>query len=612
MFAFWQSLAATLSPPRPVPIVYDPAYRLPMTTAGARLGIETRRADFALWYLESRGWIAPGNLHPAPRIGYEELARVHTPEWLESLGQPEVLSQVFGIEPWDIPVDALMHTVRLACGGTLQAARLALAAGGPAMNFLGGFHHAAPGRGAGLCPVNDVAVAVATLRHEGFDGRIGILDLDAHPPDGTAACLGDSVWHGSLSGSDWGKLPGVLETVLPERATDDVYLAALDKLLAVMPERDLVFVLAGGDVMASDALGRLGMTLAGAAERDLRVAHLLHAIPSVWLPAGGYSAEAWRILAGTATVLMKGVVRRVPHRFDPLRDRFQRVSEAIRPERLGAPSDTELDLSDVEAELGLRRPPASRFLGYYTRDGIEYGLFRQGILTQLERLGYRDFRVEIDVAGPAPGDRMRLYGRFIDESEDRPPSNLLVESSLEKQMRPGIGGVLYVHWLTLRHPRSAFVGPRPALPGQDVPGLGLAREASELLGTIAFRLGLKGVVIRPAHFHVAYVARERFQFLDAAIQGRFDALVRDLRTEPAFLTPDGGFALARASRAVGAGHVFLSVPDGPVAFGPPTRFDWGADEYLRLLGESPKRPEWDAERAETAAHCRFVYRSPMD
>src|SRR5439155_13889095 len=160
-----------------------------------------------------------------------------------------------------VPVDEMMTTIRLACGATIDAAREMLRpshriVGRRALNLLGGFHHAKPDVAGGFCPVNDVAVGIAALRADGFRGKVLVIDLDAHPPDGTAACLqGDpSHWIGSISGSDWGPLPGVDETVLPEGAGDDAYLSALDALLSRMPGGELAFVLAGGDVLAGDPL----------------------------------------------------------------------------------------------------------------------------------------------------------------------------------------------------------------------------------------------------------------------------------------------------------------------------------------------------------------------
>ena len=49
-----------------------------------------------------------------------------------------------------------------------------------------------------------------------------------------------------------------------------------------------------------------------------------------------------------------------------------------------------------------------------------------------------------------------------------------------------------------------------------------------MLARMAVRLGLGGVVFRPAYFHTAYAARHEFAFVDPERQGRFEALVRDL------------------------------------------------------------------------------------
>src|SRR5512143_301695 len=349
---------------RELPVWYSPSYRLPMTGVEASAGLEPRRADYVAWWLLDTRAIVASDLRTPQRITYDDLDRVHSLELLDSLGRPETLARIFGVDPSDVPVDELMLTVQLACGGTLQASREALARRGPALNLLGGFHHAAPDAAGGFCPVNDVAVALAALRADGFRGTAVVLDLDAHPPDGLAACLdGDaSAWVGSISGSDWGPLRRVDETVLPERSGDADYQRALGALLGRMPHPDLAFVLAGGDVLAGDRLGRLGLTLAGARRRDREVADALQGIPSVWLPGGGYHRDAWRVLAGTAMVLAVRGGGRIPPRYDPLRTRFAGISRELRLADLG---QEEFTAADLEEALGLGREPRQRLLlGY--------------------------------------------------------------------------------------------------------------------------------------------------------------------------------------------------------------------------------------------------------
>ena len=198
---------------RPLPVWYDDGYRLPIAGDQARGGIERRRAELVLWALLDRAAIVPADIRRPPRASYADLTLVHAPGYLDSLQDPATLGRIFATAPELVPVEAVLALVRLATGGTIAAAREALASRAPALNLLGGFHHAAPAQGGGLCAVNDIAVAVATLRREGFRGRVCVIDLDAHPPDGTAACLaGDErVWIGSLSGADWGPLAGSVE-----------------------------------------------------------------------------------------------------------------------------------------------------------------------------------------------------------------------------------------------------------------------------------------------------------------------------------------------------------------------------------------------------------------
>ncbi len=549
---------------REIDVWYDPAYRLPFTGIEFS-GIDLRRADFAAWWLRESKAVAPSWWRSPRRASYAELARVHDAALLESLGRPETLAAVFGVDPSDVPVDEVMRTVRLATGATIQAAGEALVRARPQLNLLGGFHHAGPGSAGGNCPVNDIAVAIASVRADGFAGKVVVLDLDAHPPDGVAACLaGDpNHWIGSLSGSDWGPLPGVDETLLPEGTGNVRYMEALQALLGRMPPPGLAFVIAGGDVLRGDRLGKLDVTLTGTRLRDLAVAAHLEGVPSVWLPGGGYSKNAWKVLAGAGIALSTGSLDPIPEDYDPIGKHFARIAAQLSRQSLTVTD--ELTEDDMAESLGIRPTRQRLLLGFYTEAGIEFALQRFGILDQLRRLGYENFRVEF--GRQDPGDRIRVYG-FSDGKEE-----VLVELVLERKRVAG-HPVLYVHWLQLRHPRAQFSLLRPRLPGQEVPGLGLAREMGEMLALMALRLQLTGVVYRPAHFHTAFAGRHHFAFVDAARHGRFEALIRDL----------GDMPLLEATRAIDEGRVLLD--------GKP--YAWEADEFVLWLREFPE------ERGEVA------------
>jgi acetoin utilization deacetylase AcuC-like enzyme len=530
-----------------LPTWHHPDYRIALPSLEPRTGADPRRADFVAWQLVASGALRTRDLHTPGLASWQDLARAHEDSLLRSLDQPEVLARIYGTDPGEILVDEILRTVRLACGGTLDAARQALADVRPTLNLLGGFHHAFPDRAGGSCPVNDIAVAIAALRAEGFDERVVVIDLDAHPPDGTAACLArdDAAWIGSLSGSRWAPLPGVDETVLPPGCGDAAYLTALDGLLARRPPAGLAFVLAGGDVLAGDRLGQLGLTLAGALERDARVLAALGRTPSVWLPAGGYHPDAWRLFASTAQLLATGRQAAVPADPDPLRGQFAGIAARLDTKRLGA--DEWITAADLEGVLG-GRETEPRLLGHYTASGLEYALYRYGLLTQLQRLGYQGLRVALDQG--EIGDRLRVFGSAGGLE------HLLVETVLTRDRVDG-EPVLFVHWLTLRNPRALFSPARPRLRGQEVPGLGMAREAGEAFGRIAQRLGLSGVAFRPMHLHSAWTARHDFRFADPARHGRFEALMRDAGTRP----------LAEIDRTLDEGRVQLSGH----------RYDWEPD-----------------------------------
>lgn len=536
---FWHGLA--------LEVWYDPAYRLPLPGLERVVGFEPRRADFVAWYLLESAAVLP-EVFKKPRMAtWRELSRVHSAEFLDAVSRPEELGRIFSVEPSALAVDELIHSLRLAVGGTIGAARSVLRKDGPrlgrrGLNLLGGFHHAGKARAGGFCPVNDVACAIAAVRAEGFKGKVGVLDLDAHPPDGTADCLeGDPLaWQGSISGCEWGALPGVDETVL-EGAGDDLYLRTLEGLLSRMPgDLGLAFVIAGGDVLEGDPLGKLSLTLDGTRRRNLLVADALLHVPSVWLPAGGYGPKAWRALAGTGLALSVSSRAPIPPRYDPLGQHYAVVAASLERESLGPPLDGTLELDDIAADLGLSSRRPRLLLGFYSASGVEHALQRYGVTEQIERVGYHELRVALSET-PDVGEAARLYAK-----DETGTEHMLVETVLETKVVDG-EPILYVHWLTLRHPRAHFTDKRPRLPGQEVPGLGLAREFTELFTRMALRLRLKGVAYRPASFHTAYAGKDNLRFVDPVQQGRFEALIRNL----------SGLPLVEATQAISDGRVAL-------------------------------------------------------
>lgn len=517
---------------RPVQVWYHPTYRLPVAQSVGP-PMDPKRADDALTWAAHVGLVDPAAVRAPVELSWVDAGRVHTSAWLAALDTAEGVARVLGTEPERVPVAALLETWRRACGATREAALdvLSGAHGSRAVNLLGGFHHAEPDRGGGFCAIDDVAVAVACARAAGYTGEVVVVDFDAHPPDGIVACLGDDPLVTVLSvstASAWEVPPARAARVHDVRvapgAPDGPYLAAVHDVLRRHPAAGLVFYLAGADPLRGDRLGGLATTVEGLAQRDAAVFEWLGDVPCVVLPAGGYSGDAWKVVAHTLA-LASGVELRVAADFDPLRKRTHAVARTLDPATLSGHDDSVL-ITEEELFGGLRgaTPSEPRFLGYYTRHGLEHALVAYGYLPTLERLGFRGLEVRIHVAPPGP-DRMTVTARIGGADA------LLVD--LAASFRPlGAYRTLFVEWLELRDPRVSFSPARPQLPGQALPGLGLAEETMQLLVAAAERLQLDGVSFVPAHYHVAWISRNRFTVWDPALRGRFEAMVKHTRHLP--------------------------------------------------------------------------------
>ena len=248
-------------------------------------------------------------IEPAPAT-WEDLARVHTPEYLEKMRTGRMsAADVAQLElPWSAE---MVDGFRVMVGGTIQAARIVcgLEVGSPkgevrssvVCHLGGGLHHAFPNHGEGFCPFNDVAVAVRDLQSRGIE-RTAIVDLDVHHGNGTAFIFNSGgendsrvftfSMHQQHNYPMW-KPAGTLDIGLPDGAGDSRFLRELEQALpAVMASQpQCVFYLAGADPYEDDQLGGLRLTRKGLRDRDRLVIETVHGagVPLVITLAGGYA-----------------------------------------------------------------------------------------------------------------------------------------------------------------------------------------------------------------------------------------------------------------------------------------------------------------------------------
>lgn len=249
---------------------------------------------------------------PAPATD-AQLLLAHDPDYVDRLVRGDLSRdeiQRIGF-PW---TPEMVERSRRSTGATIAASRAALT-DGFGVNLAGGTHHAHADRGEGFCCFNDAVVACRVLQHEGLIDRILIIDLDVHQGNGTAEMTrGDErIFTFSMHGATnfpFRKAQSDLDIELPDRSTDQEYLAALDQGLevcarAIVP--DLIIYLAGADPFQDDRLGRLSLTKAGLAQRDERVfAFARHrGIPIAVAMAGGYA----RVIEDTVDIHFQTVAR---------------------------------------------------------------------------------------------------------------------------------------------------------------------------------------------------------------------------------------------------------------------------------------------------------------
>ena len=199
----------------------------------------------------------------------------------------------------------ILLPMRYGVGGTLAAAKEALK-GQNCWNLSGGYHHASQAASEGFCIYNDVGIAVQQLRKQNMlsvEDRVLIIDIDAHHGNGNAqAFMKDStvflfdIFNGQIYPQGHVTKERLnISIPLNYGTSGQEYLVKLNNGLQKLESGfKLAFVVAGTDVVATDPLGGLGLSVNECYQRDALVLHRLSqlSIPAVFLGGGGYSEES--------------------------------------------------------------------------------------------------------------------------------------------------------------------------------------------------------------------------------------------------------------------------------------------------------------------------------
>ena len=249
--------------------------------------------------LLAEGTISTDNFFAPARLSEDEILTTHTADYwyqLKTQTLPRKEARAIGFEM----TPELVERGRYIAHATYECALYAQQYGA-AMNVAGGTHHAFADHGEGFCVFNDVCIASNLLLNRGQAQKILVIDLDVHQGNGNASIMMDEprVFVFSMHGAKnypFRKQVSDLDIELDNDTGDVEYLqlleATLPRLISdVAP--DMIFYQSAVDVLATDKLGKLGLTIEGCKARDEYVLRQAKAtkIPIAIVMGGGYSED---------------------------------------------------------------------------------------------------------------------------------------------------------------------------------------------------------------------------------------------------------------------------------------------------------------------------------
>ena len=279
-----------------IPVAFDPIYVLPLPK-NHRFPMD--KYELLPKQLIHEGTCFPEDFFSPSSIDDDAVTAIHQKVYVERLKKLELNKSE--IRKIGFPISKqLIEREFIIAGGTVSGALKAINEG-IAFNIAGGTHHAFSSHGEAFCLLNDQAIAARYLLDKKIVKKVLIIDLDVHQGNGTAEIFqnDDRVYTFSIHGkknypfkkekSDW-------DISLEDKTEDKIYLAILEEALPKLFNKvkpDFIFYLSGVDVLESDSLGRLGMSIEGCKSRDQMVLEHCHKknVSVQCSMGGGYSKD---------------------------------------------------------------------------------------------------------------------------------------------------------------------------------------------------------------------------------------------------------------------------------------------------------------------------------
>ena len=286
-------------------IAYSPIYKYDLPNGHRFPMIKYELIPEQLLY---EGTIKDANFFHPDAATEETILLTHEKEYWNKLKNQQLTAKEIRKIGFQMTRQLVKRGTHIA-NGTLQCAMFAQHHG-IAMNIAGGTHHSFTDHGEGFCVFNDIAIAANYLLANNLVDKILIIDLDVHQGNGTAQIFRteNRVFTFSMHGAKnypLKKEQSDLDIGLPDKTEDEFYLKILQETLPALidnVEPDFIFYLSGVDILKTDKLGRLNMSIEGCKKRDQFVLEscIKNKIPVTVSMGGGYSEKLTDIVEAHA------------------------------------------------------------------------------------------------------------------------------------------------------------------------------------------------------------------------------------------------------------------------------------------------------------------------
>ncbi|WP_090828836.1 histone deacetylase family protein [Nitrosovibrio tenuis] len=262
--------------------------------------------------------------HSAPLATFEQLKRVHAPEYIASLAASAPDASSTGIAYLDPDTAMNRHSLKAAhraAGAVVLAADLVI--GKEVQNAFCSIrppgHHAERGRAMGFCLFNNIAVGVAHAMSAYALERVAVIDFDVHHGNGTEDIFRDDPRVMMVSTFQHpfypysgvaGRSERMVNIPLPAGSGGEIFRQAVSQFWLPALERfkpQMMFVSAGFDAHKDDELASLNLVeedYAWVTERIKEAAHKYATGRIVSVLEGGYALPALgRSVAAHVSVL---------------------------------------------------------------------------------------------------------------------------------------------------------------------------------------------------------------------------------------------------------------------------------------------------------------------